>query len=62
MTTREAVHTCRQCGYLVDYLPARLGRPEKLWIVKRTSGWGIDLPDGGKFTGPQLIAFTEALP
>lgn len=62
MTTREAVHTCRQCGYLVDYLPARTGRPETLWTVKLGSAWGLDLPHGGKFTAPQLVAFTEALP
>ena len=61
MTTREAAHTCQDCGYLVNRLPARAGRPEPLWVVKRGPDWGHTLPAGGKFTGPQLVAFTEAL-
>jgi hypothetical protein len=63
MTPIEAAHTCQQCGYAVNLLPVRTGRPETLWVVRRGDDWGAHtLPRGGKFNAAQLVAFTEALP
>jgi|TARA_Y100000033_G_scaffold49536_1_gene58056 hypothetical protein len=57
--TPQASWLLTSAGYSVGFLPARVGRPENQWIVRRGPDmWGSPLP-GGRFNASGLVAFAE---